>query len=334
MTDRVLALDVAPDGAGDVDVPSRPTAPMAISAVVPVYRSATILPELHKRLSDALAALADRYEIILVEDNGGDDSWSVIEQLAEADKHVHGIRMSRNYGQHNALLCGIRAARYGVIVTLDDDLQNPPEEIGKLLAVLGTGADVVYGTPMDEQHGFLRDQSSRITKLALQSAMGAETARNVSAFRVFRTRLRDAFATYRGPYVSIDVLLTWGTTRFSHLPVRHEPRRVGVSNYTFRKLITHAFNMMTGFSTLPLQIASVIGFVFTLFGFLILMYVLFSYLTNGAVVPGFAFLASIVAIFSGAQLFALGIIGEYLARMHFRAMDRPTYLVRDVTEDD
>ena len=135
--------------------------------------------------------------------------------------------MSRNYGQHNALLCGIRAARYPIIVTLDDDLQNPPEEIDKLIAALDDGADVVYGTPENEQHGFLRDQSSRITKLALQSAMGAETARNVSAFRAFRTRLRDAFATYRGPYVSIDVLLTWGTTRFSHITVRHEPRAIG-----------------------------------------------------------------------------------------------------------
>ena len=153
--------------------------------------------------------------------------------------------------------------------------------------------------------------------------MGAETARHVSAFRAFRTRLRDAFATYRGPYVSIDVLLTWGTTRFSHLTVRHEPRAMGASNYTIRKLVTHAFNMMTGFSTLPLQIASVIGFLFTFLGFLILLYVLISYLTNGAVVPGFAFLASIIAIFSGAQLFALGIIGEYLARMHFRSHGSP-----------
>ena len=310
------------------------TEPMEISAIVPVYRSASILPELHRRLTDALASIADRYEIILVEDNGGDDSWEVIERLAEDDRHVRGIRMSRNYGQHNALLCGIRAAQYGVIVTLDDDLQNPPEEIGKLVALLGEGADVVYGTPANEQHGFLRDQGSRITKLALQSAMGAETARNVSAFWVLRTRIRDAFATYRGPYVSIDVLLTWGTTRFSHVTVLHEPRRVGASNYSFRKLVTHGFNMMTGFSTLPLQIASVIGFLFTLFGFVILAYVLFSYLENGSAVPGFAFLASIIAIFSGAQLFALGIIGEYLARMHFRAMDRPTYLVREVTGDD
>ena len=162
------------------------------------------------------------------------------------DDCVRGIRMSRNYGQHNALLCGIRAARYPIIVTLDDDLQNPPEEIHKLIAALDEGADVVYGTPENEQHGFLRDQSSRITKLALQGAMGAETARHVSAFRAFRTRLRDAFATYRGPYVSIDVLLTWGTTKFSHIPVRHEPRAMGASNYTVRKLVTHAFNMMTG----------------------------------------------------------------------------------------
>jgi glycosyltransferase involved in cell wall biosynthesis len=309
--------------------------PMEISAVIPVYRSAAILPELHRRLTHVLSTVAERYEIILVEDGGGDESWSRIEQLAERDRCVTGIQMSRNYGQHNALLCGIRAARYGVIVTLDDDLQNPPEEIPSIVARLGDDADVVYGTPEHEQHGFLRDQASRITKLALQSAMSAETARNVSAFRAFHTPIREAFAAYGGPYVSIDVLLTWGTTRFSHVLVRQEPRAGGASNYTFRKLMTHALNMMTGFSTLPLQIASFIGFALTLFGLAILVYVLGSFVANGgSSVPGFAFLASIIAIFSGAQLFALGIIGEYLARMHFRSMDRPAYLVRQVTSQD
>jgi undecaprenyl-phosphate 4-deoxy-4-formamido-L-arabinose transferase len=310
------------------------TSPVDISVVIPVYRSAAILPELHRRLVDALEAITQRYEIILVEDGGGDDSWSVIERLADSDPHIRGIRMSRNYGQHNAELCGIRAARHDVIVTLDDDLQNPPEEMGKLVErLLSNDVDVVYGTPSTEQHGFLRDRGSQITKLALQSAMGADTARKVSAYRAFRTRLRDAFATYRSPYVSIDVLLTWGTTRFTHVQVRHEARRLGASNYTLRKLVSHGFNMMTGFSTLPLQLASVIGFIFTVFGFLILAYVLLSYLTLGIAVPGFAFLASIIAIFSGAQLFALGIIGEYLARMHFRTMERPTYVVSDVVGD-
>ncbi len=243
--------------------------------------------------------------------------------------------MSRNYGQHNALLCGIREARHAITVTLDDDLQNPPEEIATLLARLGDDIDVVYGTPEHEQHGFWRDMASRITKRALQSAMSAETASHVSAFRAFRTPIREAFDRYRGGYVSIDVLLTWGTTRFTYVQVRHDARTIGQSNYTFRKLLTHALNMVTGFSTLPLQIASLIGFAFTLFGFGVLVLVLVTYIANGgSSVPGFAFLASIIAIFSGAQLFALGIMGEYLARMHFRSMDRPTYLVRDETDDD
>jgi undecaprenyl-phosphate 4-deoxy-4-formamido-L-arabinose transferase len=309
--------------------------PTEISAIVPVYRSAPALAELYRRLTAALTSVADRHEIILVEDAGGDDSWDVIERIAAGDPHVRGIRMSRNFGQHNAILCGIRAARYGLIVTLDDDLQNPPEEIPKLLARLTDDVDVVYGTPEHEQHGFLRDMGSRITKLALQTAMSADTARHVSAFRILRTHLRDAFATYGGPFVSIDVLLTWGTTRFSHVQVRHEPRTAGRSNYTLRTLVTHALNMMTGFSTLPLQVASLIGFLFTLFGLGVLGLVLVTYIVNaGSTVPGFAFLASIIAIFSGAQLFALGIMGEYLARIHFRTMDRPSYLVREVTHDD
>jgi len=128
--------------------------------------------------------------------------------------------------------------------------------------------------------------------------------------------------------VSIDVLLTWATTRFAAVTVEHHPRRVGQSAYTLRKLITHALNMMTGFSTLPLQLASLIGFGFTVFGLLVLAYVIGRFAINGGSVPGFPFLASIVAIFSGAQLFALGIIGEYLARAHFRLMDKPAYTVR------
>jgi undecaprenyl-phosphate 4-deoxy-4-formamido-L-arabinose transferase len=158
--------------------------------------------------------------------------------------------------------------------------------------------------------------------------MGAEIARQVSAFRAFRAEVASAFNHYEGAFVSIDVLLTWGTNRFAATPVRHEPRSQGTSGYTFRTLVTHAMNMMTGFSTKPLQIASLIGFFFTLFGFGVLLYVLIRYFLQGTPVPGFPFLASIVALFSGAQLFALGIMGEYLARMHFRSMQKPPYVVR------
>ena len=155
-------------------------------------------------------------------------------------------------------------------------------------------------------------------------------AKNVSAFRVFPTQLREAFTGYQSPFVSIDVLLTWATTRFGATTVAFQPRSSGSSNYTFGKLVRHAFDMMTGFSTLPLQLASLVGFSFTLFGLGVFIYVVGRYFLEGSI-PGFPFLASIIAIFSGAQLFALGVIGEYLARMHFRSMKRPAYVVRTTT---
>lgn len=305
----------------------------SISVVIPIYNSADILPELIARIGKVLRSETSTFEVILVNDFSRDKSWETIIQQSLSHDWVRGIDLMRNYGQHNALLCGIRQAENEIIVTMDDDLQHPPEEIPKLIQKLEEGYDVVYGTPQKEQHGFWRDLSSQITKLALQSAMGIDTARKVSAYRVFRKELREAFSDYRGPFVSIDVLLTWGTTRFASLPVRHEPRKMGASNYTFRKLAIHALNMMTGFSTFPLQVASLVGFSFTLFGFAVLIYVLLVYLIQGGNVPGFAFLASIIAIFSGAQMFALGIIGEYLARMHFRMMDRPVYVMRSTTFD-
>lgn len=300
----------------------------SLTVIIPVYNGEKTLPLLIKRLENVLPQLSDRFEAILINDGSKDQSWRVIRDLAEDNVWINAIDLMRNYGQHNALLCGIREARNEIILTMDDDLQHPPEEIHRLLDKLYEGYDVVYGTPHNEQHGFWRDIASQASKLALQSIMGAETARKVCAFRAFRTRLRSAFADYCGPFVSIDVLLTWGTMKFTATPVRHEARPKGKSNYTFFKLMTHALNMLTGFSTLPLQTASLIGFAFTVFGVGVLVYVIGRYLIQGTSVPGFPFLASIIAIFSGVQMFAVGIIGEYLARIHFRTMGKPPYIVQ------
>jgi undecaprenyl-phosphate 4-deoxy-4-formamido-L-arabinose transferase len=298
-----------------------------LSVVVPVYNSAEILPKLVERLQPALQQLGFPFELILINDGSRDKSWESIQALSAKFGWVRGICLMRNYGQHNALLCGIRAATFGTICTMDDDLQHPPEEIAVLIRQLGEGYDVVYGAPIEEKHGFWRDQASRLTKIALREVMGAETARDAGAFRVFRTSLRDAFRYYNSPYVSIDVLLTWGGTRFGVVRVRHDPRSSGASNYTFRRLLVHALNMLTGFSALPLRVASMLGFAFTLFGMFVLAYVVVRFLASGRAVPGFAFLASIIAIFSGVQMFSLGIIGEYLARLHFRSLEKPAYTV-------
>lgn len=305
-----------------------------VSIIVPVYNGEQTLPELAERLQAVLSDHCRQFELVLVNDGSPDGSWTTICRLAEEHVWVRGINLARNYGQHNALLCGIRAARFDLLVTMDDDLQNPPEEIPKLLQKLDEGYDVVYGVPQKEQHGLLRDLASQITKLALRSAMGAEVARHVSAFRAFRKRICVAFMHFQGSFVSLDVLLTWGTTRFASVRVQHSPRSKGVSGYSVGKLIRHASNMITGFSVIPLQVASLVGFGFTLFGILVLIWVLGRYFVHGGSIPGFPFLASTIAVFSGAQLFALGVIGEYLARIHFRTMERPTYAVLDTTSGE
>jgi glycosyltransferase involved in cell wall biosynthesis len=299
----------------------------SISVVTPVYNGEASVGELCRRLAEVLPRISAEHEVILVNDGSRDRSWETISELCSRSSMVRGLNLMRNYGQHNALLCGIRAARYEVIVTMDDDLQHSPEEIPRLLARLEEGFDVVYGAPKAEQNGLMRALASRITRLALSAAVGSDVAKNVSAFRVFPTQLREAFAAYQSPFVSIDVLLTWATTRFGATTVAFQPRHSGSSNYSFTKLVRHALDMMTGFSTAPLQLASLIGFTCTLFGLAVFIYVFVRYCLEGSV-PGFPFLASIIAIFSGAQLFALGVIGEYLARMHFRSMKRPAYVVR------
>lgn len=309
-----------------------PNSAPTLSVLVPVYRCEASLNPLTERLLAVLQATQRQFEIIFINDGSPDQSWTIIQNWVQRDSRIRGINLLRNFGQHNALLCGIRHARYEVIVTLDADLQNPPEDIPLLLGKLDEGYDVVYGAPRRQQQGVWRYLASQIVRLVVQAAMGINYASDISAFRAFRTQLREAFKDYRAPTVSIDVLLNWGTTRVCAVTVQHNPRFSGRSGYSVRHLFAHCFNILTGFSTLPLRLASWIGFCLTIFGVGVLGYVIGCYLILGYSFPGFPFLASIITIFSGAQLFALGIIGEYLARMHLRLMDRPSYVVRQEIE--
>lgn len=302
-----------------------------LSVVIPVYNSAGSLPALIDQLCQVLPEISANYETILVNDGSRDGSWELIGTLAKQYAWVQGINMMRNYGQHNALLAGIRSAQYPVTVTMDDDLQHPPDQIHKLLDELEKGYDVVYGTPEHQMQGYWRNATSTLAKMIMQRAMGQKIAPSGSAFRAFRTRLREAFGEYSSPFVSVDVLLTWGTTRFSAVPVRHQPRRSGKSGYNLLKLVGLAMDMTTGYSTWPLRAASLLGFGVTLLGLVLLLFVVAEYLITGTNLSVFRFFTAIVAIFSGAQMFALGIIGEYLARMHVRLLARPPYLIRERT---
>jgi glycosyltransferase involved in cell wall biosynthesis len=296
-----------------------------VSVVVPVYRSTVTLPELVQRIDAVLAPHGD-YEIILVDDGSPRETWRVVSDLAERFPTVHGLRLGRNFGQHNALVAGVRSARYDTTVTLDDDLQNPPEEMGVLLAAL-VDQDVVYGVNDRQAQDRWRRFAGRLVRLSLRSALGVDSAPQISSYRAFRTQLREAFTGDVGPNVSLDALLSWGGSRFGSVQVAHKPRSEGTSNYSFTKLVRFALDTATGYSTLPLQVATLVGLATSLFGVAVLGYVIIRPLVSGGSVAGFPFLASTIAIFSGVQLFALGVIGEYLARMHFRIAKKPTYVV-------
>ena len=302
-----------------------------ISVVIPTFNASSSLVELTRRIQSSLKH-NQSIEIILIDDGSSDDTWNKIQSLSSKSRSIRGIKLSRNFGQHNALLCGIREANGSFTVTLDDDLQHSPEAIPQLLSKLEEGFDVVYGTPSQQTHSLSRYIMSKLAKWALKSTMGATVASQISAFRIFRTDLRDAFENYEGSNSNIDVMLTWATDSFSTVKVIHQTRKFGKSGYTFAKLIKHAMNMTTGFSTRPLKLATLIGFIFSAFGLIVFGYVIINWFKEGSIVPGFSFLASIISIFSGAQLVALGIIGEYLARMHVSSTRQPTFLISDRTE--
>lgn len=312
---------------------------MRLTVVIPCYRSRDTLPELLTQLDSALADLTsarriNASEVLLVVDGSPDDTELVARAEARNRPDVQVIALRRNFGQHNALVAGIRAARYEFVITMDDDLQHPPAEIGKLIdAIHESDADLVYAVPEKEEHGPFRSTSSRLVKRGLALA-GVTNAEIVGAFRIFRTDLRDGFLASDDSQVNLDVLLSWTTNRVAKAAVHMKQRETGTSGYSFRKLVTHTLNMVTGYGTVPLRATTWLGFIVGVFGLGLLVWVLLQYMLGRTDVPGFTTLAAVISLFSGAQLIALGMIGEYVGRQHFRSMRRPMYVLRPELDDD
>jgi undecaprenyl-phosphate 4-deoxy-4-formamido-L-arabinose transferase len=301
-----------------------------VSVVVPTFRSAATLPRLVERIIKC-GWFTHQSELVIIDDGNDDDTWRVILGLAERNTQVRGLRLGRNFGQHAALLAGVRTARNPLIVTLDDDLQNPPEEVPKMLAALSHEVDVVYGLPARRRQSPWRNFTSMGSKWLMRYALGFLHATNISAFRVFRTRLRESFDGDLGPGVSMDALLNWSTTRFASVEVEHQEREQGRSNYGFGKLVRFMLDTATGYSTVPLRFATGLGLVTVALSVAVMLWVLWTPITTGESVPGFPFLATTIAIFSGVQLIMLGVLGQYIGRMHFRVMAKPTYTIAEST---
>lgn len=320
----------APHGASELKLQNFDDTPaeLDLSIVIPVYNSASTLAQLLARLTQTIETVTQSYEIILVDDGSRDDSWSVIQSLREPySEHLAAVQLMRNYGQHNTLMCGLGMARGEYVVTMDDDLQNPPEEIPKLLAhIKQHGLDLVYGCPSARNHAAWRNLGSSIVWHFYRTVFRNPVT--PTPFRVMRHQLAQSVMFYDLNFTYLDGLLAWCTSRIAGVEVEHHPRAQGSSGYSFGKLLSLAVNLYTNFSLIPLQIVSGLGFITAASGFLVGIYYLFQYLASSIVVPGFASTIIAILILGGAQLLALGVIGEYLGRLHLNVNRKPQYVIR------
>lgn len=303
-----------------------------LSVVVPVYQSAQTLPTLVDRLLPVLDGTGMTHEVIFVEDGSRDNSWQVLEKLQSGHPdRVVAIQLMRNYGQHNALMAGFRRSRGKLVVTMDDDLQHPPEEIPKLIeSVLKSDLDLVYGTYESKRHSGWRNLGSQIIQMYYQHVFQNKV--QPTAFRVIRRPLLESILNYSLNYTVIDGLLAWNTGRIGEVQVAHHQRAGGRSGYSPLRLLATAVTVITNFSLLPLQLVSSIGLISATGGLLLGAYYLIQHLMSNIEVPGYASTIVAILVFSGLQLLALGIMGEYLGRLHMNVNRKPQYTVRQTLD--
>lgn len=297
-----------------------------ISVVIPVYRSEQTLPKLYQRLTVALERVTPDFEILLVEDCGGDGSWEVIKELTQRDQRVRGIKLSRNFGQHAATICGFSRSVGEWVITLDDDLEQNPDEIPALFAKAQEGYQLVYGVYGQRAHSLWRNLTSEIARRMFRFAIPSLNYEYTS-FRVINGRLARELSQFDSPFPFVDGYLSWLTNSCASVRVAHAHRDQGRSNYSFRKLVVHTVNIFVTFSDLPLRLASWIGLGAFFVGMVWLAAILLGRLLGGITVSGYASVMAGIILFSGLQLLILGVFGEYLGRINFKSSKKPLYLI-------
>jgi glycosyltransferase involved in cell wall biosynthesis len=302
----------------------------SLSVVVPVYRAENSLCELHRRLVVALEQSAIDFEILFVEDHGGDNSWELIQEISRTDNRVHGIQLSRNFGQHAATICGFSHSQGEWVATLDDDLEQEPEYLPSLYQKARSGHDIVYGVYPERSHKAWRNITSNIARWLFNKAIPSLNDAYTS-YRVIRGDLARALMQFDSPFPFVDGYLSWLSNNYSTVEVPHGIRAYGTSNYTLRKLITHTINIFVTFSDLPLRMATWIGLGTFFMGMIWLAVIAARYLIGGITVSGFASIMAGILLFGGVQLLVLGIFGEYLGRMNFKSSKKPLFLVGRMT---
>ena len=296
------------------------------SVILPIYNEAAVVRELHSRLTKVLQELGKTYELVFVDDGSRDDSFAKLQELYKADPHVRVLQFSRNFGHHIAMTAGMDAVRGEVIVMMDSDLQDQPEEIPAMFAKLEEGFDVVYGIRMNKQHSLVKRVNSALFVWVMRRVVrGFEP--NSGIFRIVRRRVIDAVKQCRETNRLIIGLLSWAGFRQTGIPVQHGKRFAGETKYTLRKQVRLAVTSILAFSDCPLRMVVYLGLLVSASSFLFGVFVIVRKLVFGLGEVGWPSLMTAVMFLGGVQLLALGVIGQYVSQIMTEAQGRPMYLI-------
>lgn len=288
-----------------------------ISVVVPVFRSGPLLAELHRRVAATLDPISQDWELILVDDASGDGTFDAMLDLRRTDPRVHVVRFATNMGQHHATLCGLKRARGDHVITLDDDLQNPPEQIPAFIAKLDEGYDAVIGKIGHKQHSLGRRAASRLVQSFLSWILGKPSWLELTSFRALTPRAIRGMTAYTGAHVYLPALMLDAVPieRITNIPVEHHARRSGTSQYTLRKLLRLFSYLIINHSYAPLRFVTVWGFLLCGASFSYAAVIVFLALVKDDVRVGFPSIATLISFLSGSILLCMGILGEYIGRL-------------------
>jgi len=307
---------------------------LEVSVVIPVYRSAAILPALTAQLGDELARAFARFEVIFVNDCSPDESWSVIKALGEKHPFVRGLCLRRNVGQDNAIMAGLNAARGAAVVIMDDDLQHPPSGIAPLVAKLGEGFDVCFANFTTREHALWKRLGSAFSGRVASAIAGKPIDIYLSPFKAMRSDLVRELVAYDGPYSYVDGIILSLTARLTQIAMPHSPRFTGESNYNLAKSFAVWLRLVTGFSILPLRLISYLGVTISGLSFVLSLWFLIEHFLTPSRVEGWMSLMLMINFFGGVQLIAIGVLGEYTGRTYMRLNKRPQFSVAERCGED
>jgi len=305
---------------------------LQVSVVIPVFNEELVLHEFYPRLKKEAENWGKSYELLFVDDGSTDNSFELICKWKKIDSNIRVVKFTRNFGQQAAVLAGFRESRGNIVVQIDSDLQNPPEEIKRLLGAFTDEVDLVVTVPRKRRDSSLRILGSKVLHSLAQALFGSRFKLNLSSFRAMRRSVLEKIDQCQDRSRYMAVLMSWMAVPTVNVEVDHHLRKMGQTKYGVLPLLRLTWDLITGYSNFPLRLVTYLRLLGAGVGFAIMMFLLYQRLVAGILIEGFVVLSAVFSFFAGVQLLSIGFLGEYLSRVHLQIQNRPDYIVHKVID--